>query len=89
MPYIIRVPSAPQPYDTNDPRIYMDCWKAFNWECESRPFCDTYCKALREEEDFRHLSAKRREQLETYWLEELERRKESERVLATKAGLSN
>jgi hypothetical protein len=48
MPYIIRVPGVPQPYVTNDPRIYLDCLKAFNWECESRPFGDTYCQTLRE-----------------------------------------
>jgi hypothetical protein len=89
MPYVIRVPDAPQLYATNDSRIYMDCWEAFNWECESRPFCDTYYKALRDEKDFRHLSAKRREELEAYCLEEVERRKGSERVLATKATLSN
>jgi hypothetical protein len=38
MPYIIRVPGAPQPYVTNDPRIYMDALKLFDWEYESRPF---------------------------------------------------
>jgi hypothetical protein len=86
MPYIICVPGIPQPYTTNDPRIYMDCLKAFNWECESRPFCDTYCQTLRDEEELRHLSDRRRDQLEAYWLQELERRKELEKVSATADG---
>ncbi|KAI4671595.1 uncharacterized protein J4E78_000091 [Alternaria triticimaculans] len=74
MPYIIYVPGVLQPYITNDPRIYMDCSKIFEWECESRPFCDAFCKAFRQDEDAQFLSERRRGQLEAYWIEELERR---------------
>jgi hypothetical protein len=49
-------------------------------------FCDTYCKTLCEEEEFRHVSAKRREQLEAYWLKGLERRKKTERASASEEG---
>ncbi|KAI4705963.1 hypothetical protein J4E81_000848 [Alternaria sp. BMP 2799] len=54
--------------------IYMDCFKIFEWECESRPFCDAFCKAFRQDEDEQFLSDRRRGQLEAYWIEELERR---------------
>jgi len=74
MPYIIYVPGVLQPYITNDPRIYMDYFKIFEWVCESRPFCDAFCKAFRQDEDEQFLSDRRRGQLEAYWMEELERR---------------
>jgi hypothetical protein len=81
MPYIIYVPGVPQPYITNDPRIYIDCLKLFKWDCESRPFHDVVCKAFRAEEDERCLADRRREQLEAYWVEALERqRKPREKV---------
>jgi hypothetical protein len=83
MPYIIYVPGVPKPYITNDPRIYMDCLKIFKWECESRPFSDTFCKALREKENDRFLSDRRRSQLEAYWVKELERQTTSEKGLHT------
>jgi hypothetical protein len=86
MPYIIRAPGVPQPFVTNDPCIYLDCLKVCNWECESRPFCDTYCQTLRDEEELRHLSDRRRDQLEVYWLQELEQRKDLEKVFATADG---
>jgi hypothetical protein len=85
MLYIVRVPGVPRPYVSTDPRIYIDALKLFNWECESRPFDDTYCKALREEEEFRHLGDKRRDQLEAYWIEELERRKQPAKTSVTEA----
>ncbi|KAI4686924.1 uncharacterized protein J4E84_005295 [Alternaria hordeiaustralica] len=54
--------------------IYMDCFKIFEWVCESRPFCDAFCKAFRQDEDEQFLSDRRRGQLEAYWIEELKRR---------------
>lgn len=71
MPYIINVPGTPQPYITNDPRIYMDCTKMFGWSCQSRPFSDSYCQSLRQAEARRFQCDKRREQLELHWAEEL------------------
>lgn len=71
MPYIIQVPGIPRPYITNDPRIYMDCARIFNWPCEARPFSDSYCRRLRATEDSRHEAERRREQLESYWLSSL------------------
>jgi hypothetical protein len=79
MPYIIYVPGVLRPYITNDPRIYMDCLNVFAWQCESRPFCDAFCKAFRQEEDERFMSDRRRGQLEAYWVEELERRTKSKK----------
>ena len=52
----------------------MDYFKIFEWVCESRPFCDAFCKAFRQDEDEQFLSDRRRGQLEAYWMEELERR---------------
>lgn len=83
MPYIIYVPEIPRPYITNDPKIYLDCVKRFGWPCESRPFTDSYCKAIRAEEDRRHESDRRREQLERYWVFELNRRDKLEANAAT------
>lgn len=57
----------------------MDSFKIFEWECESRPFCDAFCKAFRQEEDEQFLSDRRRGQLEAYWAEELERRTKSKK----------
>ncbi|KAF1846839.1 uncharacterized protein K460DRAFT_281774 [Cucurbitaria berberidis CBS 394.84] len=74
MPYIIYVPAIPRPYITNDPRIYMDCSKTFGWTCESRPYSDSYCEESRVDEDMRDEGDRRREQLERYWLEELDLR---------------
>lgn len=74
MPYIIHVPANPRPYITNDPRIYFDCTKVFGWTRESRPFSDPYCKDVRAKEDMQHQSDRRREQLERYWLAELNNR---------------
>ncbi|KAI4714248.1 hypothetical protein J4E89_001698 [Alternaria sp. Ai002NY15] len=54
--------------------IYMDCFKIFEWVCESRPFCDAFCKSVRQDENDQFLSDRRRGQLEAYWMEELERR---------------
>ncbi|KAI8942423.1 hypothetical protein NX059_000495 [Plenodomus lindquistii] len=72
MPYIIQVPGIPRPYITNDPRIYMDCARVFNWPCEARPFTDSYCKMLRDQEEKRHESERRRDQLESYYLDQLD-----------------
>jgi hypothetical protein len=80
MPYIMYVPGVPKPYITNDPRIYMDCLKVFKWEYKSRPLSDTFCKALREEENDRFLSDRRRSQLEAYSVEELERQATSRKA---------
>ncbi|KAF1919660.1 hypothetical protein BDU57DRAFT_148596 [Ampelomyces quisqualis] len=74
MPYLIYVPGGPRPYITNDPRIFMDA-KSWNWPCESRPYADSFCKALRREEHLRFESARRTAQLEQCWMTELERRK--------------
>jgi hypothetical protein len=73
MAYIIYVPGVPQPYVTNDPRIYVDCLHLLKWDCESRPFHDEFCKALRADGDERGLTARRIHQLEAYWVESLER----------------
>ncbi|CAN9116473.1 unnamed protein product [Alternaria alternata] len=73
MPYIIYVPGVPQPYITNDPRIYIDCLKLLKWECESRPFHDAFCKELRADEDEQSLADRRRDQLEAFWVEALQR----------------
>ncbi|KAJ4368071.1 hypothetical protein N0V83_006426 [Neocucurbitaria cava] len=54
--------------------IYFDCNKVFGWTCESRPFSDAYCKDVRAKEDMQHQSDRRREQLERYYLAELENR---------------
>jgi hypothetical protein len=70
MPYIIHVPGVPRPYITNDPRIFMDA-RSFDWHCESRPYADSFCKALRREEDARFESDRRAARLEQYWIAEL------------------
>lgn len=74
MPYLIYVPGCPRPYITNDPRIFMDA-KSWNWPCESRPYADAFCNALRRQEHSRFESARRTAQLEQCWMTELERRK--------------
>lgn len=66
MSYIIYVRGVPQPYITNDPRIYIDCLKLLKWECESRPFHDAFCKELRANEDEQSLADRRRDQLEAF-----------------------
>ncbi|KAH7068808.1 hypothetical protein BKA63DRAFT_95823 [Paraphoma chrysanthemicola] len=73
MPYIIYVPSIPRPYITNDPSIYMDA-KTWGWDCESRPFSDSYCKAFRHEEDSRFEGERRTAQLDLYMITERTRR---------------
>ncbi|KAB2101800.1 hypothetical protein AG0111_0g9953 [Alternaria gaisen] len=73
MPYITYVPGVPQPYITNDPRIYIDCLKLLKWECELRPFHDAFCKELRADEDEQSLADRRRDQLEVFWVEALQR----------------
>jgi hypothetical protein len=78
MPYIIRVPGIIQPYITNNPTIYIDCLKTFNWDCESRLYYDTFCTTVRKEEEMRYTVDRRRAQLETYWMNELERRERLE-----------
>ncbi|KAL6710249.1 hypothetical protein ACN47E_009195 [Coniothyrium glycines] len=75
MPYIIRVPGVPRPYITNDPSIYLDGLNIFHWDCEARPFSDSYCRALRDEEEERFEGDKRCEQLQEHWLNELHQRK--------------
>ncbi|KAF2031524.1 hypothetical protein EK21DRAFT_27410, partial [Setomelanomma holmii] len=65
MPYIIYVPNIPQPYVTNDSRIYIDT-KQWGWKCESRPFADPYCKAIRHEAEVRFEGERRAAQLEHY-----------------------
>ncbi|KAF2855562.1 hypothetical protein T440DRAFT_157544 [Plenodomus tracheiphilus IPT5] len=72
MPYIIQVPGIPRPYITNDPRIYMDCARVFNWPCEARPFSDSYCRLLRDQEEQRHEGERRRDQLESYYFDQLD-----------------
>lgn len=75
MPYIIRVPGIPRPYITNDPRIYLDGLNIFRWDCEARPFSDSYCKMLRREEEARFEGEKRCEQLIQHWNNELQQRR--------------
>ncbi|KAF1938220.1 hypothetical protein EJ02DRAFT_458051 [Clathrospora elynae] len=70
MPYIICVPGIFRPFLTNDPRIYIDCYELFKWDCEARPYSDALCKKL-QEEDSRHESDSRRHQLENYWMKAL------------------
>jgi hypothetical protein len=81
MPYIINVPEMPRPYITNNPGIYLDCL-SWGWECESRPFSDSYCKATRKREDSRHETDRRALQLEKYWVEARERREISKRSMS-------
>lgn len=75
MPYIIRVPGIPRPYITNDPSIYFDGLNIFRWDCEARPFSDTYCKRLRQQEESRFEAEKRCEQLNQHWQNELHQRR--------------
>ncbi|CBX93702.1 hypothetical protein IAQ61_003589 [Plenodomus lingam] len=72
MPYIIQVPGIPRPYITNDPRIYLDCARVFHWPCEARPFSDSYCKLLRDQEEKRHEGERRRDQLESHYFDQLD-----------------
>lgn len=81
MPYIINVPAMPRPYITNNPAVYMDCL-SWGWNCESRPFSDSYCKAARKREEARFEVDRRAEQLEKYYEEELARRVRARRSLS-------
>lgn len=80
MPYIINVPHIPRPYITNNPALYMDCL-SWGWQCESRPFSDSYCKATRRREEARYEADKRAEQLDRYYSEELARREHAKRSM--------
>lgn len=81
MPYIINVPEMPRPYITNNPAIYMDCL-SWGWQCESRPFSDSYCKAARKREEARFEADKRAEQLDKYYAQELARRERAKRSMS-------
>lgn len=81
MPYIINVPEIPRPYITNNPSVYMDCL-SWGWQCESRPFSDSYCKAARKREEARFEVDRRAEQLEKYYEEELARRVRAKRSVS-------
>lgn len=81
MPYIINVPEMPRPYITNNPVVYMDCL-SWGWHCESRPFSDSYCKAVRKREEARFEVDKRAEQLEKYYSEEIARRDRAKRSMS-------
>lgn len=85
MPYIIKVPAIPRPYITNDPRIYMDCARVLGWECEARPFTDSYCKTIQDREYKRNESDRRRSQLDAFWSEGLSQHTKSEEALAAAA----
>ncbi|KAH7395200.1 hypothetical protein DE146DRAFT_616348 [Phaeosphaeria sp. MPI-PUGE-AT-0046c] len=76
MPYLIFVPGCPRPYITNDPRIYLDA-RSWDWPCESRPYSDSSCNALRRQEDARFESDRRTARLEDCWIAERKRRHES------------
>ncbi|OAL04037.1 hypothetical protein IQ06DRAFT_216392 [Phaeosphaeriaceae sp. SRC1lsM3a] len=80
MPYLIFAPGCPRPYITNDPRIYLDA-KSWNWPCESRPYADPSCKALRRQEAARFESERRAARLEECWIAERMRRQESKAIL--------
>jgi hypothetical protein len=73
MPYVIYVPACPRAYITNDPRIFMDA-KSWGWPVESRPYSDSFCKAMRREEGARFESERRTAQLERCWTLELKQR---------------
>jgi hypothetical protein len=81
MPYIINVPEIPRPYITNDPSLYFDCL-SLGWQCESRPFSDSYCKAARKREEARYEVEKRAEQLEKYWSQGVARRENAKRSMS-------
>jgi hypothetical protein len=84
MPYVINVPGCPRPYITNDPRIFFDA-KAWGWPVESRPYSDSFCKAMRREEGARFESERRTAQLERCWtLELMQRQTKPTRVRKTK-----
>jgi hypothetical protein len=58
--------------------------KSWNWPCESRPYADSFCNALRRQEHSRFESARRTAQLEQCWMTELERRKKPVTTAKTK-----
>lgn len=71
----------PRPYVSNNPEIYMDCL-SWGWKCESRPFSDSYCKAVRKREEERYEADRRAEQLEKFWSEGVARREYAKRSMS-------
>jgi hypothetical protein len=74
MPYLIRTPTNPRSFLTNNSVIYMDAL-SWGWDVESRPYGDYYCASILAEELEMGESFRRDRELERIWQEEVDRRR--------------